>query len=140
MSEWVLGRGIEDGILPVGLDGGELGVVVVVVVVGGSHEVLGDGVPEEDAEDAVLDGVGLVLVEGDEDQGVVEEARVLEEGLEEGSEPDPGHGDGGVVTVGGHVGGWDLGQSENSLWDSSSGSGCILMNIHCGSLSFFRSS
>ena len=55
--------------LPVSFDGGELGVVVVVAIISGSDEVLGHGVTQEDAEDAVLDGVGLVLVEGDEHRG-----------------------------------------------------------------------
>lgn len=91
---------------PVGLDGGDLGVVVVVVVVGGADEVLGDGVADEDGENPVLDGVGLVLIEGDEDKGVVHEALVIQERGEEGLQPDTGNGDRGVVTVGGHVGGW----------------------------------
>jgi hypothetical protein len=94
--------------LPVSFHGGELGVVVVVAIISSADEVLGHGVTQEDAEDAVLDGVGLVLVEGDEDQGVIQEARVLEKGLEEGAQPDAGDGDGGVVTVGGHVGGWEF--------------------------------
>jgi hypothetical protein len=72
-------RGIKKKVwnIPVSLDGGDLGVVVVVVVVGGAFEVLWDSITEEDAEDAVLDGVGLVLVEGDKNKGVVHEMLIV---------------------------------------------------------------
>ena len=79
--------------------------MVVVVVVGGADKVLWDGVAEEDAEDRVPDGVGLVLVKGDQDKGVFHEALVVEERLEERPQPDSSNGDGRVMAVGGHVGG-----------------------------------
>jgi hypothetical protein len=91
--------------VPVGFDGGDLRVVVVVVVIAGSLEVLRDSVTEENAEDLVLDGVGLVLIEGDQDKGFVHEVLVLKEGSQEGLQLDTGNGDGGVMAVGGHVGG-----------------------------------
>lgn len=78
--------------------------MVVVVVVGGADELLGDSVTKENAEDAVLDGVGLVLVEGEEDEGVVHEVGVVQEGGKELLQPDTGNGDGGVVTIRSHVG------------------------------------
>ncbi len=65
---------------PVGLDGGDLAVVVVEVVVGGADELLGHDIAEEDADDLVLLGVGRVLVEGDEHEGVVHETLVVEQG------------------------------------------------------------
>lgn len=75
------------------------------MVVSCSDEALWDGIAEENAEDLVLDGVGFVFVEGDEDEGVLHEMGVVEQGFEEGPEPLTGDGDGGVVAVGGHVGG-----------------------------------
>lgn len=89
---------------PVGLDGGELGVVVVVVAVAGADEMRGHGVAEQDAVDLVLHGVVFVLVEGDEDEGVVHEALVGQERGEELGEPLAGGGYIGVVAVAGHVG------------------------------------
>jgi len=68
---------------------------------------LGYGVAEEDAENAVLDGVRFVFVECYEDECVLHEFFVGEEGLEEGSEPDASDGYRGVVSVGGHVGGYE---------------------------------
>jgi hypothetical protein len=56
---------------PVGTDGGDLGVVVVVVVVSGSVKGLVDGSSKKDGENLVLGSVGVVLVKGDEDEGVL---------------------------------------------------------------------
>lgn len=89
--------------IPVSLDGRDLRVVVVVVGIGSADELFGYGIAEEDGEDFVLDAVGLVLIEGDEDEGVVHEVLVLEEGSEESLEPFSGDGDGGVVSIRGHV-------------------------------------
>ena len=52
--------------VPVSLDCGDLGVVVVVVVVGGSDKVIWNGVTDEDAEYVVSDGVCLILIESDQ--------------------------------------------------------------------------
>ena len=84
---------------PVGFDGGDLGVVVVIVGVCGADEVAGDGVAEEDGHDVVLLRVGFVFVEGDEDEGVVHEVFVCEEWLHEVTDPGAGKRDGGVVAV-----------------------------------------
>lgn len=85
--------------VPVGLDGGDLGVVVVVAVVLGAVEMLGDGVTEQDAEDAVALGVCLALVEGEQDKGTVPEAGLLvvDERLEQVAAPLASGSDGGVV-------------------------------------------
>jgi len=88
---------------PVGFDGRDLRVVVVEVVVDGAGQVGRDAVAEKDREDAVLLRVCVRLVEGDEDEGVLHEARVVEHWLEEVAHPRSGGGDGGVVAVGGHV-------------------------------------
>ena len=95
-------KGVE---VPVGLNGGEFGVVIVEVGVGGADEVIGDGVTEENGEDAVLNGVGFVLVEGDEDEGILHEIGVIQEGGKEGLEPLSGNGDRGIMSIRGHVGG-----------------------------------
>lgn len=90
---------------PVLGDGGDGRVVVVEGVVDGSLEVVGDGTAEEDGEDLVGDTVGLVLVEGQQDQGVVHEVLVAEERGHEVALPGGAEGDVGVVGVVGHVGG-----------------------------------
>lgn len=92
--------------VPVGFDGGDLRVVVVVVIIGGAHEVIRDGVTKKDAEDAVLDSVGLVLVEGDEDEGIVHEMLVVQQRGQEGLQPLASNSDGGVMAIRGHVGGY----------------------------------
>lgn len=63
--------------IPVGRDGGDLRVVVVEVVVGGANQLLGEGIAQQDAKDLVVLGVGLVLVKGQKDKGVVHEVGVL---------------------------------------------------------------
>jgi hypothetical protein len=88
---------------PIGGDGGNFGVVVVEVGVFGSVEVLGDSATEKDAENTILFGEGVVLVEGDEDEGALHEVLVLEQGLKKVAGPFASHGDRGVVSVGGHV-------------------------------------
>lgn len=85
--------------VPVSFDGGNLAVVVIVGGIAGADQVRGNGVAEQDGEDAVLDRVGLVFVEGDEDEGVLHEVLVVEEGVEEGAQPFTGDGYGGVVAV-----------------------------------------
>lgn len=84
---------------PVGADRGDLRVVVVEVGVGGADVLLGHGVAEQDADDAVLLGVGRVLVEGDQDEGVIHEALVVQQGLEEVASPGAGDGDRSVVGI-----------------------------------------
>ena len=84
---------------PVGLDGGNLRVVVVVVAVGGADKVLGHGVADQDRQHAVLDGIGLVLVESDEHQRVLHELRVLEQRGDEVRGPGAGGRHRGVVAL-----------------------------------------
>ena len=52
----------ESGQIPVGFDGGYLRIVVVEVAVGGSNEMFGDGVTEEDVGHSVLYVVNSGLV------------------------------------------------------------------------------
>jgi len=73
-----------------------------------------------------LDAVGLVLVEGDEDEGVVHEALVFEERGKEGLQPFASDGDGGVVTVGGHVGGDEHPLGELVILKVGGEHGCVL--------------
>jgi hypothetical protein len=47
------------GSVPICFDGGDFGVVVVVVVIGCTFEFCGDRITEENTEYSVLDGVGL---------------------------------------------------------------------------------
>jgi hypothetical protein len=63
--------------IPVGFDGGDFGVVVVVVGVFGSDERVGQSVAEHQGEDAVALGVSLSFVEGDQDKSAVPEAGLL---------------------------------------------------------------
>lgn len=94
----------KSGEIPVGRDGSNLGVVVVEVVVGGANQLLGKGIAKQDAKDLVVLGVGLVLVKGQKDKGVVHEVGVLKEGFEEVTDPAASSSNVGVVTVRGHVG------------------------------------
>lgn len=77
--------------------------MVVVVGVGCADEVGGDGITKENGEDIVLDAVVLVLVEGDQDKGVVHEIFVVQEGFHEVLEPFACGGDVRVVAIAGHV-------------------------------------
>ena len=95
----------EGGQTPVGAQGGDDRVVGVEGVVNGTLQVVGDGTAEEDGVDAVLLLVRGDLVEGDEDQGVLAEVVVLQQGGDKAVEPGAGEGDVGIVGVVGHVGG-----------------------------------
>lgn len=74
-------------------------------VIGGTLEVLWDGASEENAKEFVALGVGLVLIKGDEDQGLLHEVGVVEQRADPIALPLGGKGDVGVVRVVGHVGG-----------------------------------
>ena len=63
--------------VPVGLDSGNLGVVVVVVGISGADERLGHCIAENQAENTVALGVSLSLVECDENQSAAPEAGLL---------------------------------------------------------------
>lgn len=91
--------------IPVCLNSGYFRVVVVEAIVSGADKLLGDSVADENAEHFVLDGVGLILIKSDEDEGVVHEVLVLEERRQEGAKPDTCDSDGCVMAVAGHVGG-----------------------------------
>jgi len=95
----------EGGEVPVGGYGGDLRVVGVEGGVGGSDQALGNSVTKEHGEHVVGDGVGVVLVEGQEDEGLgAVEVGVGQEGLEEGLGPGTSGGDRSVVSIVGHVG------------------------------------
>lgn len=91
--------------VPVGLDGSEGRVVGVDVVIGGTDERLGEEIGDDDGLDTVGNGVGGILVEVDEEEGVVHEVLVGDEGLDEGVEPVSTVGETGVVSIVQHVGG-----------------------------------
>lgn len=67
--------------------------------VGGADLCRGDYVAKEKGENPVLGAVGVVFVEGEEDQGRFGEGGVGEEWGEEGVGPFAGSGNGGVVAV-----------------------------------------
>jgi hypothetical protein len=75
--------------VPVCFDGGDFGIVVIEVGVGGANEVVGDGVTKENGENSILDSISLVLVEADEHEGVFHEVAVVQERSEEILEPFP---------------------------------------------------
>ena len=87
--------------VPVGLDGGDLGVVVVVVGISGADERVRHSITDNQAENAVTLCVSLGLVECDEDQSTIPEAGllVIDQRLEEIAAPLSSNGDGGVVTI-----------------------------------------
>ena len=87
--------------VPVGLDSGDLGVVVVVVGISGADERVRHGITEDQAEDAVALGVSLGLVESDQDQGTAPEAGLLvvDQRLEEIAAPLSSNSNGGVMTI-----------------------------------------
>ena len=89
---------------PVGGYRGNLTVVVVEVVIGGSDELLGYGVAEEDTQDSVLYSISLVFIEGDQDEGVLHESLVVEQRLDKSASPGTGNSDVRVMTVARHVG------------------------------------
>lgn len=101
---------------PVGLDSGDVRVVVVEMVISGAVEILWNGTTEQNAEDAVADVVGIwlalvpcacssrqmqltVLIEGQKDQCSLHEVPVRQERLEKVARPGAGDGDGGVMSV-----------------------------------------
>lgn len=92
------------GEVPVGLDGRDFRVVVVEVVVGGANKMLGNGITKEDTKNMVLVGIRLVLIPGDQDEGVVHKVLVLQERLQELAAPVTSHSNRGIMAVRGHVG------------------------------------
>lgn len=90
---------------PVYRDGGDGGVVVVEGRVSGTLKSVRDDATEKDGEDVVMLGVGLVLVEGEDDERVVHEIAVVQQRLEEVTGPGASKGDIGVMAIVGHIGG-----------------------------------
>lgn len=96
---------------PVCLDGGQSGVVSVDSLILGADEVLRNSTTEKNAEDAVAvvvdlrlgDTVGLGLIKGQQQQGVVPEVGVVHKGLNEAAQPLGTEGDIGIVSIVGHV-------------------------------------
>lgn len=88
---------------PIGLDGSNLGIMVIKVAVSCANKLFGYSITKENADNAVLLGVGVVFVEGEHDEGVLHEFLVVQEGLEKGFGPGTGNGHGAVVAIRGHV-------------------------------------
>lgn len=65
----------------------------------GANQGCGDGVTKEKGQDAVLGGIGVVFVEGKENQGIGGERGVGEEGSEKVTGPGAGCCYRGVMTV-----------------------------------------
>jgi hypothetical protein len=89
--------------IPVGLNCGDLRVMVVEVVVSSSDKLVWDGVTDEDSEDFVLDGVCLVLIKGDQNESVVHKSLVGEEGSKKAFKPYTRNSGRSVMTITGHV-------------------------------------
>ena len=68
-------QGVE---IPVGFDGGDLGIVVVEAAVSCACQGGGHCVTDQNGQDTVLSRVGVVLVEGDENERVVHEIPVVQ--------------------------------------------------------------
>lgn len=89
---------------PVGGDTGNGGVVSVEGIVLGTLEVFRNGTTNEDAEDTVVVGVGLVLIEGQKEESVVVEVLVLEQLGHPRTLPLSSKSYVGVMRIVGHVG------------------------------------
>ena len=87
--------------VPVGLDGGNLRVVVVVVGISGANERLRHCITENQTEDAVALGVSLGLVECDENQSAAPEAGLLvvDQRLKEVTAPLSSNSDRSVMAI-----------------------------------------
>ena len=97
---------------PVSFYGGKGRVVRVVGRVDRPTGSVGNGTSEQHGEDAVVDGVRLGFVEGEEDQStVVVEIGIVEQREEPIFDPAGCEVDGGVVAVVDHVG-----RHEHPLW------------------------
>lgn len=59
---------------------------------------------QKEGPDTVSLGVGIVFIEGDKDQGFINEGLVAQGGVEEASEPLASELSGGIVSIVGHVG------------------------------------
>lgn len=88
---------------PVGRNTSNGGVVSVEGVVLGALEVFRNGTTDEDAEDTVVVGVGLVLIEGQKEESVVVEVLVLEQLGHPRTLPLSSESDVGVMRIVGHV-------------------------------------
>lgn len=93
----------EGGQAPVSGNGSDGGEMVVEGGVGGALERLWDGAAEEEGENLVGGGVGLDLIEGEDDKSVVHEVLIGEERSKELLGPAGGVVDGGIMAVVGHV-------------------------------------
>lgn len=69
--------------VPVRLDRRNLAVVALEVVVGCADQAGWDDITEQDRQDAILFGIGAVLIEGDENERVVHEVLVPKQGPKE---------------------------------------------------------
>ena len=84
---------------------GDGAVVVIKSVVGRAAEVFGDGAADQDGEHLIVLTVGVVLVEGQQHQGVLCNVWDADKFGDGGALPGRGKGDVGVMGVVGHVGG-----------------------------------
>ena len=90
---------------PVGLYGGEAGVVSIVGRVDRAASTLRNDTPKQYGEDLVVDGVRLSFVEGEDDQStVIVEVGVVEQCAEPETSPVGREVNGGIVAVVDHVG------------------------------------
>ena len=85
--------------VPICLDSADLRVVVVELRVSGANELLGNSVTKKDAEDAVLEGVGVRFIKGHEKKGVLHEVLVVEKRLQEVASPGASSGNTSIVAV-----------------------------------------
>jgi len=73
-------------------------------VISCADHIFGNGITEQDGHDTVRLGVGVVLVEGDQNQGALHEVGVLQERSQPALEKLASDGDGAVVGIISHVG------------------------------------
>lgn len=101
------------GKTPVSTQGSNNRVVGVEGVIGSTLHAVGDGAANQEAVDAVRRGVGADLIEGDQNQSVLHEVRVVKQRGQEVVQVFAGECHVGVVSIVGHVGSEEtvLGQS-----------------------------
>jgi hypothetical protein len=85
--------------VPVGLNSADLRIVVVELGISGTDELLGNSVTENDAEDTVLESVGVRLVESDQNKGVLHEVLVVEKRFQEAASPGTSSSDTRIVAI-----------------------------------------
>jgi hypothetical protein len=91
--------------IPVGLNGGKVGVVGVNIVISGTDQRLWEDIRENDTHNSVGDGVGAILIEVNDKEGLVHEKLVIQQRRNECKQPIGTIRDSSIMSIVKHVGG-----------------------------------